>query len=126
MARGENPPEHLPADLRTRIIAMDEAGSWCLTAGSIQAALLAEMVGALHEAGALPGPAVTALAERWQSVLTGWKGGSPELQTHLLITASDLAAEMAWRFPSLLPPAPSTPTRVGRKRRPHADHSEQE
>ena len=97
--------------------AADETGSWLLTAASIQAALLAELVAALHEAGALPDAAVTQLASRWQAIFADWKGGASKLRMYQSIMAQDLAAEMAWRLPSLAPSTPSNPVRVGRSRR---------
>ena len=118
------PPEHLPADERTLAIATKAAGSVAISFADVQTALLVELAGTLHDAGLLPAGSVATLAARWSSVLSGWKH-APGMQPGLGIMSAELAAEMAWRFPSLLPRTPNAPTRVGRKRWPEASPSAQ-
>lgn len=91
-----------------------------ISAGTITGALLAELVGTLHDAGILPAASVTALAERWQEILRTWSAGA-EHKSALRLISDDLQAELAWRLPDAAPPAPSRPARAGRRgRNPHA------
>lgn len=91
-----------------------------ISAGNITGALLAELVGSLHDAGILPAASVTPLAERWQEILLTWSAGA-EHRSALRLIAGDLQAELAWRLPDIAPAAPSRPARAGRRRRnPHA------
>jgi hypothetical protein len=113
---GTEVPAHWPADLRTMALAEQVAGSNALAVASVQAGLLAELVATLHEAGALPTAAVSGLARRWQAILQDWPG-APQLRMHTSLTASFLAAELAWQMPGVVQESATKPVRVGRKRR---------
>lgn len=97
------------------VIAGQAGRQAIVSAGSVSAALLAELVGSLHETGALSTESIVALAGRWHRILSEWPGPPEYCASHQVI-AGDLAAEMAWRLPGIAPPAPAKPARVGRKR----------
>lgn len=105
-------PDRRTADIARFEVRREERG------GSERlAALLAELVATLHEAGALPAEAVKGLATRWDAILKASEGAHP-VPNSWLLTASDLEAELAWQLPGLVPPSDHRPPRVGRRRKP--------
>lgn len=84
-----------------------------MMAASCLMPLLTELLGALHDEGALTGAQAARVAERWDAALASWEKREGMVAT-VRIMRSELAAEAAHRLPGVAPPCPEKPTRLTR------------